>query len=163
MTNRKNKQRWAILFLLYLIVVLYITLFAWNYGASLGPEGPGGRNYNLVPLRSIYRISVFSPDIWDPIRILLGNVLLFIPFGFLLPMAVKKIHKLKTIVGLGCLFSLFIETNQFLFTYRVANVDDVILNTVGAWIGAVLYIVFAFFATRIHYIAPSDNKRKHYI
>ena len=76
--------------LVYIIAVLYITLLAWNYGASLGPAGPGGRNYNVIPFRSIYRIATFSPTIIDPIRILLGNVIMFVPLGFLLPTIWRK-------------------------------------------------------------------------
>ncbi len=121
--------------LLYLIVVLYITLFAWNYGASLGPAGPGGRNYNLIPFRSIYRIATFSPTIMDPIRILIGNVILFIPLGFLLPLIWRKMRKQVKVVMLGFLFSFSIEIIQFMFTHRVADVDDVFLNSLGTWKG----------------------------
>lgn len=135
----KMKQLLVFSFIVYLVLVIYVTLFAWNYGASLGPVGPGGRNYNLVPLRSIYRIAVFSPTIIDPIKILIGNIVLFIPFGFLAPIALKKIRKslLRTTL-LAMSLSIMIELSQFLFTYRVSNIDDIILNTLGAFIGAVV-------------------------
>ncbi|GAK01740.1 hypothetical protein JCM19055_4946 [Geomicrobium sp. JCM 19055] len=55
------------------------------------PDGPGGRHYNLIPFRSIYRIGVFSPDVIDPIKILIGNVLLFVPFGFFCTLSFKEI------------------------------------------------------------------------
>ncbi|MDQ0257537.1 glycopeptide antibiotics resistance protein [Evansella vedderi] len=133
------------LLFIYLIVLFYITLFAWNYGASLGPVGPGGRNYNLDPFFSIYRIAVYSPSWVDPFRILVGNVLLFIPFGFLLPLFVerwktndKPVRMFPVVVAAMCL-SIAIEINQFVFTYRVANIDDVILNTTGALIGVIAY------------------------
>lgn len=130
-----------VLFVIYICLLFYVTLFAWNYGASLGAEGPGGRNYNLIPLRSIYRISVFSKDIMDPITILVGNVVLFMPFGFLLPFVMKHLKKviLKVTIA-GCFISIFIESSQFMFTYRVANIDDVILNTCGALIGVLLFV-----------------------
>ena len=136
-----GKQQFIVrlLFCLYILGLFYITLFAWNYGASLGAEGPGGRNYNVIPFRSIYRIAVFSPTIWDPIRILLGNVILFLPLGFLLPIVWKKARRIQFIIILGFVVSLLIETSQFLFTYRVANIDDVILNTLGTLIGALVF------------------------
>lgn len=126
-------------FFVYLISVLYITLLAWNYGASLGPSGPGGRNYNVIPLRSIYRIAMFSPTAMDPIRILIGNVILFIPLGFLIPAIWRKMRKQVKIVAIGFLVSLSIELSQFLFTHRVANIDDVLLNSFGTWIGACIF------------------------
>ncbi|WP_257008163.1 VanZ family protein [Bacillus sp. FJAT-45350] len=135
---------------LYIFVLLYVTLLAWNYGASLGPEGPGGRNYNLTPFRSIYRISVYSKDIMDPIRILLGNIVLFIPFGLLLPLAFKKFAKsFFIIIFMGMSVSIFIEICQFVFTYRVSNIDDVILNTVGTMIGVIVFKIVRIVKRRV--------------
>ncbi|UOE96461.1 VanZ family protein [Alkalihalobacillus sp. LMS39] len=149
-TEKSIQKLGKILFFIYLLAVIYVTLFAWNYGASLGPEGPGGRNYNLTPFRSIYRISVFSKDIMDPIRILIGNIVLFIPFGFLLPLAFTFFRTSVMKVTILAMFtSITIEICQFLFTHRVANVDDVILNTFGAWIGAVVVFVLLFIQRRV--------------
>ncbi|WP_241657848.1 VanZ family protein [Anaerobacillus alkaliphilus] len=135
----KLKTLLLISFFVYLTLVIYVTLFAWNYGASLGPVGPGGRNYNFIPFRSIYRIAVYSPTIIDPLKILVGNVILFMPFGFLAPIALKKLRKsIFSTTVLAMFFSIAIESSQFLFTYRVSNIDDVILNTLGAFIGAIL-------------------------
>ncbi|WP_307794911.1 VanZ family protein [Alkalihalobacillus sp. BA299] len=139
-----------VLLFIYLCLLFYVTLFAWNYGASLGPEGPGGRNFNLTPFRSIYRISVFSQDIMDPIIILLGNVMLFVPFGFLLPFMFKHVQKVMIkAVFICCVSSLFIEVCQFLFTYRVSNVDDVILNTFGGLIGVSIFVIIRTIKKRV--------------
>ncbi|WP_240375447.1 VanZ family protein [Bacillus piscicola] len=140
-----TKQVIFLILLFYLTIVLYVTLFAWNYGSSFGPVGPGGRNYNLTLFQSIYRIAVFSPDMRDPLRILGGNVVMFMPFGVLVSLLLKQTKKTFWIVaGLSMLLSAFIEINQFIFTYRVANVDDVLLNTVGGVVGAccIQFILF---------------------
>jgi glycopeptide antibiotics resistance protein len=136
----------------YLLALFYVTLFAWNYGASLGPVGPGGRNYNLIPFRSIYRIAVFSPTISDPIRILIGNIVLFIPLGFLLPSIWKKLRRMSLVVMIGFFLSLFIEASQFLFTHRVSNIDDVILNTLGASVGYMGFSIVFWLKKRIVYL-----------
>ncbi|ARK30835.1 VanZ family protein [Halalkalibacter krulwichiae] len=136
----------------YLMALFYVTLLAWNYGASLGPTGPGGRNYNIIPFRSIYRIAVFSPTIMDPIRILVGNIVLFLPMGFLLPFISKKLRRLSLVVLLAFLTSLLIEVSQFLFTHRVANIDDVILNTLGATIGYMVFYIVLWLKRRVVYI-----------
>ncbi|MGJ9381593.1 VanZ family protein [Salipaludibacillus sp. CF4.18] len=146
----KNKNRpptflILITFLSYMGILFYVTFFAWNYGSSFGPAGPGGRNYNLDPFLSIYRIAVFSDNLGAPFRILVGNVLLFIPFGFLFPFVIHRMKKSKQATSffltifLAMLLSIFIEISQFLFTFRVANIDDVILNTLGGIIGAICY------------------------
>lgn len=153
LSTKEIKVTLFILLIIYLSAVFYITFLAWNYGASLGPVGPGGRNYNIIPFRSIYRISVYSPDIIDPIKILLGNVVLFLPFGFLLPAVWRKMTLLKISV-LGMLLSILIEVNQFLFTFRVANIDDVILNTAGAIIGGVFFFFCRWIKRRLIIYIP---------
>lgn len=140
------------LFIAYLTALFYVTLLAWNYGASLGPVGPGGRNYNIIPFRSIYRIAVFSPTINDPIRILIGNIVLFVPLGFLIPSIWIKLRRIGYAIAIGFCVSLLIEGSQFLFTYRVANVDDVILNTLGAITGYILFSILSSLKKRIVYI-----------
>ncbi|WP_090926105.1 VanZ family protein [Salibacterium qingdaonense] len=138
----KAKPVIIILLLLYLAVLFYVTLFAWNYGSSYGPVGPGDRNYNLELFRSIYSIAVYSSDVVDPVVILGGNIVMFFPFGVLT--ALLLIHSKKAwwlVPGLSVLLSLFIEINQYIFTHRVANVDDVLLNTLGGITGLLLVMV----------------------
>ncbi|MFC0471847.1 VanZ family protein [Halalkalibacter kiskunsagensis] len=148
---RHQKLILTSLLLCYLIALFYVTLFAWNYGASLGPAGPGGRNYNVIPFRSIYRIAVFSPTIADPIRILLGNIVLFIPLGFLLPSIWPKVRRFTLVFYISFSVSLLIEVSQFLFTHRVSNVDDVILNTFGGLLGLLIFSCVYWTKKRIIY------------
>ncbi|MCK0471899.1 VanZ family protein [Halalkalibacter sp. APA_J-10(15)] len=145
----KRHQILTFIFIIYIISLLYITLLAWNYGASLGPAGPGGRNYNIIPFRSIYRIGLFSPSMIDPIRILIGNIVLFLPFGFLVPALFSRLRKIIIVMVLGCLTSISIEVSQFVFTHRVANIDDVILNTLGVLIGYVAFSILYSLRKRI--------------
>lgn len=141
----------TILFILYLGALFYVTLFAWNYGASLGPAGPGGRNYNLIPFRSIYRIAVFSPTIVDPIRILIGNIVMFLPMGFLIPALHKRFRRFLLVVIIGAFVSLCIEMSQFMFTYRVSNIDDIILNTLGTALGYLTFSVLLWLKRKVHF------------
>ncbi|TMW73332.1 VanZ family protein [Alteribacter natronophilus] len=143
--KKRNKGRWGVtaLFILYLGAVFFVTFLAWNYGSSYSPAGEDGRNLNVVPFLSIHNIYTYSTDIMVPIRILLGNIVMFIPFGFLLPLVYSRwrgsyLGILPT-AFIALMASVAIEVNQYFFTYRVANVDDVILNTAGGLIGAVIY------------------------
>ncbi|MDQ0299245.1 glycopeptide antibiotics resistance protein [Salibacterium salarium] len=149
--NEKNEEpntvAWRrillLLLFLYLAILFYVTLFAWNHGSSYGPLGPGGRNYNVVPFRSIYRIANYSPNLADPILILGGNVIMFFPFGAIIAFLVKKKRKaLWLIPSVATLLSIFIEMNQYIFTHRVANVDDVLLNSLGGFLGAWFILIF---------------------
>ncbi|WP_054710807.1 VanZ family protein [Bacillus sp. JCM 19041] len=115
------KQLGLFLFLCYLAFVLYLTLVAWNYGASFEPGEFDGRNYNFHPFRSIFRITFYSPTIYDPIVILLGNIALFIPLGLLLPLLFPSFQTVVRTVTASFLVSLFIEASQFIFTSRVAD------------------------------------------
>jgi glycopeptide antibiotics resistance protein len=100
---------------------------------------------NLIPFRHhgpwLFRM---SPDT-SPADVLemVGNVVLFLPFGTLVSMALdrgkrcKWSHVLLAFVT-GLLFSTFIETTQFWLPTRYTDIDDVILNSSGALLGALL-------------------------
>src|SRR5690554_4862851 len=140
--GKKIFSRYSFLFLL-----VYITLFAWNYGSSFGEGGPGGRNINVIPLETISRIFEYG-SIETIFRIIIGNVLLFVPFGFLFPLFLQgfqrnnKPIRIFPIIFAGFYTSFMIELTQFAFTKRVSNVDDLILNTLGTVIGVILYRIY---------------------
>ena len=71
---------------------------------------------------------------------ILGNVLLFLPFGFFVAYFVK-VDKPFVMILLSLLVSLSIETTQ-LAIGRVFDVDDVILNVLGGFLGFTLYKFF---------------------
>lgn len=62
------------------------------------------------------------------------NILLFVPFGMLVPLLWEKFRSLKKMTLLGLSASLFIEVMQ-LFTFRATDVDDLIMNTLGTMLG----------------------------
>ncbi|WP_252312890.1 VanZ family protein [Sinobaca sp. H24] len=125
-----------IVFIIYMAALLYVTLLAWNYGSSYGAQGPGSRNYNLHPFESIMNIALYSDNVIDPLIILAGNIIMFMPFGFLLGLILYSRAKVIWLVPLlAMLLSISIELAQFMFTYRVSNIDDVILNTTGGVLG----------------------------
>lgn len=95
---------------------------------------------NLIPFRTIELYLAPSP-LNPAIRMqnLAGNVLLFIPFGVLLPLLIHRFHSIiRTTVG-SAAFSLFYEVVQLLFGFGSFDVDDVLLNTIGGMIGYGLF------------------------
>ena len=69
----------------------------------------------------------------------IGNVLLFIPLGIILPLAFKYFDSFKKVILTSFLFSISIESIQFFSTYfgsfRSVDIDDIILNTLGGFFG----------------------------
>lgn len=90
---------------------------------------------NLIPFREILRYEVGTSEFNKQV---IGNILLFIPFGFFIS-NYCKIKKLGIITIVSLLSSLVIESVQH-FIGRSFDVDDIILNVVGGIIGFLLYI-----------------------
>ena len=68
----------------------------------------------------------------------IGNILLFIPIGLILPAIFKKLTILKVLlIGLG--ITIAVELSQHLLGKGYADIDDVIMNVVGVLIGAVIF------------------------
>ncbi|MBK5450449.1 VanZ family protein [Bacillus sp. TH22] len=92
---------------------------------------------NLIPFRSIIRyLTEFDSYNLDIVLMnTLGNVIIFIPFGFLLPLLFKQINNVKMASKIFIKFILLIESLQLLTFTGVFDIDDIILNMLGALIG----------------------------
>lgn len=67
---------------------------------------------------------------------LLANLLMFVPMGMALPVLFEeKFNKLWKVVAFVILLVIVIEVVQFLTFSGSADIDDLILNTVGAIVG----------------------------
>ena len=108
-------------------------------------------SFNLIPLIDI----VNSPP--DYIRNTVLNVILFMPFGFLLPAVWKEYRSLKAVALAGLSLSLFIEILQ-IFTFRLTDVDDLITNTAGSVAG---YYISRRFSFKLPWKLPEDNEYHH--
>lgn len=118
----KVQAVWKLLLALYLSAV---------YNVAGAPELPyiyPRLNINLIPL-------------WDitsgvPAYLINSglNILLFVPLGFILPLLWKEFRSRRAMCFTGFLLSLGIELAQLL-NYRVSDVDDLIMNTLGAFLG----------------------------
>jgi glycopeptide antibiotics resistance protein len=101
----------------------------------------------LVPFRTIRMQLAFGLRESEA-RQLLGNVALFVPFGFLLPAAVRTCRQLWVLLVAAAAFSVLIETLQAILPGHTTDVDDVILNTVGAAFGFLAFSVAAWMLRR---------------
>ena len=92
---------------------------------------------NFTPFKEILRYDIKSPLFYKNI---LGNLLLFMPYGMILGYYIKT-DKNYVIIILSAITSLSIEIIQ-LSIGRVFDVDDIILNIIGGLLGFMLYKLF---------------------
>ncbi|MFH1320352.1 MAG: VanZ family protein [Bacteroidota bacterium] len=126
---------WLVLFFFYLLVLIKITVFPTDANK---PQA-----FIFIPFKSIHQyISVgmeyeFSTS---NIKNLIGNILMFIPLGFIVPLLDVRLSGLVKVILIGLGVSLFIEGGQFLFaSNRITDIDDVILNLTGVITGYGFY------------------------
>ena len=93
---------------------------------------------NLRPGASI-RAYLDQPNVRDTVKQIGGNILLGVPFGFLLPALFPRARGLLRVACFTALVMLLVETAQgAIVEGRAFDIDDVILNTAGALIGYLL-------------------------
>jgi glycopeptide antibiotics resistance protein len=113
---------------LYLLVLLWLILFKFSFNLSSLLDCPT-RNFNLIPFAHASR---------DNLRETIYNLAVFIPFGLLLGVNLKRA---SFWLRLACVvtFSLAVEAVQFVFAMGAADTTDVITNTFGGFLGLMLY------------------------
>ena len=128
----------SVLLLIYLIVLGYLTLFRFH---QVNPE------HNLIPGRTI--LHDLGNGGAELVINTLGNVVATLPLGALLPIVVPRRLVSAVRVALAAfLTSLLVEVAQFWLGKRVADVDDLILNTLGGWFGYGLHLAWRWWFKR---------------
>jgi hypothetical protein len=102
---------------------------------------------NLVPFASIRQLLTQTvPSV--AVRNIVGNLVLFIPFGVALPLLFANVRSVGAVAWRAAAVSAAIEVMQWLTGARAIDVDDVILNTAGAVVGYGVYRLIALLAGR---------------
>ena len=114
-----KKEFVLILFIIYLLILFRIVTYPVNdYGLN---------NFSLF--KEILRYKIGSKEF---IQNIIGNILLFIPFGMFVGYYFKI--KIISLIIITILYSFSIEIIQILIE-RVFDIDDIILNLVGSTLG----------------------------
>ena len=140
------------MFILYILFLLYFLIFSDWYGRSGVYDD---YHYNLVPFQEILRYWNYRDQLGMlSFTNLAGNILVFVPFGFLAAMASRKRNFFRTSLD-GFLLSLMVETLQLLTMVGSFDVDDLILNTIGVMLGFLGFV----FCNGIRRIYDKNKKR----
>ena len=134
------KEFFVVMFQVYLALLISVTLFPLRIS-----DIKVNLLVNFIPIvnsvkdlmMTINSMGFFMVKFW--VINILGNIILLAPLAFIMPVISKKFRSLKSVVILCFCTSLFIEFLQFLSLFignlRSVDIDDVILNTLGAFIG----------------------------
>ncbi|MGG1616987.1 VanZ family protein [Paenibacillus sp. NRS-1782] len=124
-------------FIVYTGLLLYWMFL--GFGRTLRPGPP--YSYNIVPLDTIGRYLRAAQSL--PFRVwgvnLLGNIVIFVPFGILLPVIWVSLRRFGSLLLTVVVALVILEVSQMLLGAGTMDVDDVILNVLGMLIGRVVY------------------------
>ena len=122
------KKIYRIFILPYTIFLLYLMFLGF------GREQHEANIVRLLPFVSTV-LFVQNTTSWESIIInLLGNIIMFIPFGFLGWLNAKYFSLKKLIVDFLSVL-IIVEALQYLTRLGVFDIDDLALNSLGVWIG----------------------------
>ena len=123
------KKTTHILFTIYIFLVIWTILFKLSVSID---QLPHFRSINLIPF-------YYPNKTTYQIREVLDNLIIFIPFGLYLK--TLNINSDRTIF-LGFLLSISLELSQYIFCLGASDITDLIGNTLGSGVGAVLFAFF---------------------
>jgi len=132
---------WMVFFI-YLFLLTYFLFFADLMGRTHVQENYA---YNLELFKEIRRfIRYYKVLGWrSTILNLGGNVIGFMPMGFMLPMLIRRAKHWYLTVLMCFTFSLLVETVQLIWRVGIFDVDDMFLNTLGGLLGYLVYRILA--------------------
>lgn len=134
------------------VVALTMLKAFYRIGYLWDPANQRRRGISLVPFDDLFNASSW----FGPVFEYGGNTAFFVPVGMLAFILFQRSPRpvlATTLLGAG--FSLLIEISQYIFALGYSDIDDLMMNTLGALIGAMLaraglhwlWIVLSFAAT----------------
>ncbi|GKX65884.1 VanZ family protein [Inconstantimicrobium mannanitabidum] len=149
--TKKSKSSNIILWCLFIIyLALLIKVIFFKYPLSMisvmltdykQPLSSRIEYANFIPTKSIFHYLSGKETIKIAVENLLGNIIAFGPLGFFLPTLLNWAKKFRHTVFISFIVSLSFEVIQLLTAIGDFDVDDIILNVLGAMIGFGFYKV----------------------
>ncbi len=103
---------------------------------------------HLIPFSSFSMVEEI-PGIYRSMQL---NIILFMPFGMSLPFILPEKLRFKPLITvcIALIISVTIEVCQYIFNIGMSEVDDVIMNTLGAAIGTLSYLLVSLILKKIN-------------
>lgn len=128
------KELLMLIFIIYALCLFHVVTYQdVNFGTN-----------NFIPFKEIFRYDLGTPKF---IKNIIGNIIMFIPFGFFASYFLKS-KKIGIPLILTIILTTTIETVQY-YIGRVFDIDDIILNIVGGILGYLLFITMDFLQDKI--------------
>jgi glycopeptide antibiotics resistance protein len=118
-----------ILLALYLLTLLWLVLFKFSFDFSSVLLEYQSRSLNLIPFLGIFEGNS---------REMIDNFVVFVPFGLLLGVNFKQVNMWRKL-AIICAVSVAFEILQYVLAIGTTDITDVITNTLGGFIGLLLY------------------------
>lgn len=139
------------IFLIYIVFLLKIVLF--KYFSIIDvlnlKTNSGFRSFNLIPFQTVKDfISLGSEDFLWAFSNIIGNIAVFMPLGYLLPLLFKKSNNIYKVLSISLCLSILFEILQYTLYLGSADIDDIILNTLGGITGYGVYILIKKFINK---------------
>jgi glycopeptide antibiotics resistance protein len=149
-----NKHKYVvILFFVFYLLVLYQVLFGISGGIDFNVTRHKPNFYPIIKLLSVYDMGIINMG-----KQVALNIVILIPFGFFLPWLSVFFHKTLNLILGVTLFSFLIELLQY-FMGRSADIDDIIMNTIGGIVGYILFFICKKVLTK-HILRSRQNNPK---
>lgn len=141
-----KSKRIKIVFFIYIAIVIKVIIFkypwedlkaiadTWEKGVIL--EGLDTANFTLFKTIKMYINYSYMLNSFENLA---GNIVVFVPFGFLLPYVQKGAAKFPVLLLNAFLFVVGIEVFQLFSAFGAFDVDDILLNCLGASLGFWIY------------------------
>jgi len=143
--NKQNKWKW--IFFLYVLIIIRVIVFKYPYSElreimagwqkDVVWEGLSTANFTLFKTIRMY---IRYYDRLNSFENLFGNILIFVPYGILYPLAFPKKKDVWFFLPTVFLFVSGIELFQLFSAFGKFDVDDILLNCFGALIGMIFMI-----------------------
>ncbi len=136
----KQNRIWAVLFELYGALMLWLLFDRPGYAEGVPYWEQVAQQLNLIPFRTL---RLFADLLDSGVRAYIqmavinlgGNVIMFIPLGFLLPRVFAKLNRFWKVLLTTALIITAVEIIQLLTLVGSCDIDDLVLNVIGAAIG----------------------------
>jgi len=136
-----HRELMALIFIIYILCLYYVVTYQdINYGGI-----------NLIPFKEMFRYEIGS---YKFLKNIIGNILLFVPYGFFSSYYLNN-RKIGTNVLLCLIATFCIESIQY-YIGRVFDIDDIILNVLGGFIGCLLFVALNAIKNKLPRFMKSD-------